>query len=157
MLGAGLALTGEIWSTSAQRDKEAELLYIGGEYRRAIERYYLNRGQRRYPRSLDDLIKDPREPATVRHLRKRYADPVTGKVEWGIVKAPDGGVMGVYSMSEQTPLKTANFRVANKAFEGSEKYSDWKFVFTPPQQAGATKPVPKPPAADAPSAPVPKP
>ncbi len=157
MLGAGLALTGEVWSTAAQRDKEAELLYIGGEYRKAIGRYYLNRGQRRYPRSLDDLLKDPREAGTVRHLRKRYADPITGTTEWGIVKAPDGGVMGIYSPSEQMPLKTANFRVEDKSFEGGGKYADWKFLFTPPQQAGTAKPVPKPSAASPPSTPVPKP
>ncbi len=165
MLGAGLALTGEVWSTATQHEKEAELLFTGGEYRRAIGRYYLNRGQRRYPRNIDDLLKDPREPAIVRHLRKRYADPMTGQMEWGIVKAPDGGIMGIYSTSEQKPLKSANFRVADKDFEASEKYSDWKFVYTPPQQAGAAKPVPKPsagsapstPASSAPLAPVPKP
>jgi type II secretory pathway pseudopilin PulG len=157
MLGGGLALTGEIWHAAVQRDKEAELLYIGSEYRRAIGRYFLNRGQRIYPRNLDDLLKDPRDPATVRHLRKRYVDPITGKAEWGIVKAPDGGIMGVYSLSADKPLKVANFRVADKGFDASEKYSDWKFVYTPPQQPGTGKPAPKPPAGGAPATPTPAP
>jgi type II secretory pathway pseudopilin PulG len=143
MLGGGLALTGEVWHTAVQRDKEAELLYAGGEYRRAIGRYFLHANRRLYPRNLDDLLKDPRDAATVRHLRKRYVDPLTGKAEWGIVKAPDGGIMGVYSLSEDKPLKTANFRPADKGFDNNEKYSDWKFVYTPPQ-TGIAKPKPKP-------------
>lgn len=157
MLGGGLALTGEVWHGALQREKEAELLFVGGEYRRAIGRYYLNANRRVYPRSLDDLLKDPRDAATVRHLRKRYADPLTGKAEWGIVKGPDGGIMGVHSSSEDKPLKIANFRVTEKGFDNSEKYSDWKFVYTPPQQAGAAKPVPKPAAGGAPASPAPSP
>lgn len=151
MLGGGLALTGEVWHHALQREKEAELLYVGGEYRRAIARYYLHANRRIYPRSLDDLLKDPREAATIRHLRKRYTDPMTGKSEWGIVKASDGGIMGIYSPSEEKPLKVANFRVTEKGFDNSEKYSDWKFVYTPPQQPGAAKPAPKPAAGGAPA------
>jgi type II secretory pathway pseudopilin PulG len=161
MLGGGLALTGEIWHTAVQREKEAELLYIGSEYRKAIGRYFLGppgRAQRIYPRNLDDLLKDPRDAGTQRYLRKRYVDPISGKPEWGIVKAPDGGIMGVYSLSEDKPLKVANFRVTEKGFDSAEKYSDWKFVYTPPQQAGATKPSSKPPTVGprgAPGAPAP--
>lgn len=157
ILAGSLALTGEIWETAVRREKEAELLYVGGEYRKAIGRYYLNANRRLYPRSLDDLLKDPRDSATVRHLRKRYADPITGKTEWGIVRGPDGGIMGVYSLSETAPLKVANFRIADKGFDNSDKYTGWKFVYTPPQQAGAAKPVPKPAAGAVPGPSVPFP
>jgi hypothetical protein len=34
----------------------------------------------------------------------------------------------VYSRSEDAPLKQANFRLAEKAFEGKTKYSDWVFM-----------------------------
>ena len=146
ILGGGLALTGEVWHTAVQRDKEAELLFIGGEYRTAIERYFLA-GQRQYPRNIDDLLKDPRRPTTERYLRKRYNDPVTGKAEWGIVKAPDGGIMGVHSLSEEKPLKTANFRLTDKGFDKSEKYSDWKFIYMPLQPSGVATPAPKLPVA----------
>jgi type II secretory pathway pseudopilin PulG len=127
ILGAGLALTGEVWHTSAMREKEAELLHVGHQYRIAIQRYYLSGPQRQYPRSLEDLLKDPRVPGTVRHLRKLHPDPITGK-EWALVKAPDGGILGVHSPSEATPFKSANFKLRDRSFEGAQKYSDWKFV-----------------------------
>ena len=43
----------------------AELLHVGNEYRKAIERYYLS-GPRQYPRTLADLLMDPRQPGTAR-------------------------------------------------------------------------------------------
>jgi type II secretory pathway pseudopilin PulG len=145
IMGAGLALVGEVWHTSAMREREAELLYVGNQFRKAIERYYLS-GPRLYPRDLFDLLRDPRKLGIERYLRQLYPDPVTGKAEWGLVKAPDGGLMGVYSLSEGKPLKAANFRPRDAAFEGAAKYSDWKFVYAPPaaqkpqQQPGAPPP-----------------
>lgn len=141
IMGAGLALVGVVWHTAAVREREAELLYAGNQYRKAIERYYLS-GPRRYPSSLSDLLKDPRKPGTERYLRRLYPDPFTGK-DWGIVNAPDGGIMGVYSLSEDKPFKSANFRPRDAAFEGAAKYSDWKFVHTLPAQPAAPKPAVK--------------
>ena len=129
IMGVGLALVGEVWHTSVAREKEAELLYTGNQYRSAIARYYLA-GPQQYPRSLSDLVKDPRKPGAERYLRKLYRDPITGK-EWGIVKAPDGGIMGVHSLSENIPLKRAQFRIRDRDFEGANSYSDWKFVYVP--------------------------
>ena len=144
LLSGGLALIGEVWHTSTAREKEAELLFVGHQYRKAIERYYLS-GPQQYPRALADLLKDARRPGTERHLRKLYADPVTGK-EWGLVKAPDGGILGVHSVSEDRPFKTAGFKPRDAAFENAQKYSDWKFVHAPAAQAAkpAAKPVPPP-------------
>lgn len=138
-MGVGLALAGQVWHTAAMRDREAELLYTGNQYRKAIERYYLN-GPAQYPRALADLLQDSRKPGIERYLRRLYPDPLTGKYDWGIVKAPDGGVMGVYSQSEQKPLKSANFRPLDKEFEKAEKYADWKFVYAPLAAAGAKPP-----------------
>jgi type II secretory pathway pseudopilin PulG len=140
MMAGGLALAGEVWHTSAMREKEADLLHIGNEYRKAIERYYVS-GPKQYPKSLADLVKDPRKPGTVRHLRRLYPDPITGKEEWGLVKSDDGGIAGVYSTSEAAPLKTGGFAVRDASFEGKTKYSDWQFIFAP-AQAAATKPKP---------------
>jgi type II secretory pathway pseudopilin PulG len=143
IMAGGLALIGEVWHTSSAREKEAELLHVGNEYRKAIERYYLS-GPRQYPKSLSDLVKDPRQPGTVRHLRRLYPDPITGKDEWGLVKSNDGGFAGVYSLSEGAPLKTAGFAVRDAAFEGKAKYSDWQFVYALAQPAAA-KPKPAAP------------
>jgi type II secretory pathway pseudopilin PulG len=139
ILGAGLALTGDVWHTAATREKEVELLHVGHQYRAAIQRYFLNGPQRQYPRSLEDLLKDPRQPGTVRYLRRLQPDPVTGK-DWMLVKAPDGGILGVHSPSEAAPLKVANFKLRDRTFEGTQKYSDWKFIFQPaaaPAKPGA--------------------
>jgi len=140
--GVALAATGVLWQTEAKREKERELLFVGNQYRRAIQRYYLTGPQRQYPRSLEDLLKDPRQPATVRYLRKLYADPITGN-DWVLVKAPDGGILGVHSASEEKPFKTGNFKLRDRSFDGVEKYSDWKFIFQP---APVTKPGAKPAA-----------
>jgi type II secretory pathway pseudopilin PulG len=136
MMAGGLALAGEVWHTSAMREKEADLLHVGNEYRKAIERYYLS-GTRQYPKNLADLVKDPRQPGTVRHLRRLYPDPITGKDEWGLVKADDGGIAGVYSTSEAAPLKTGGFALRDASFEGKAKYADWQFVYAPTQVSSA--------------------
>ena len=81
---------------------------MGQQYRSAIESYRLAGGVNQYPRRLDDLLQDPRLPTIKRHLRRLYPDPITGQSTWGIVKAPDGGILGVFSLSTQEPLKTAS-------------------------------------------------
>ena len=132
--GALLAATGEIASHSAQRDKEADLLFAGHQYREAIRSYYEGSpgGAKRYPQNLEDLLKDSRVPATLRHLRRLYRDPVTGSAQWGLVEAPQGGIMGVYSLSAQAPVKSGGFARADEAFADTQKYSDWKFTYSPP-------------------------
>lgn len=144
MMGAGLALVGEVRHTAAMREKERELLHIGNQFRKAIERYYLN-GPRQYPRTLDELLKDPRKPGTERYLRQLYPDPFTGKAEWGLIKAPDGGILGVHSLSPDAPLKSANFRLRDREFYGAVRYSDWKFIHAPVQLPATKTPPPAAP------------
>jgi type II secretory pathway pseudopilin PulG len=153
ILLGGLAMVGEVWETSAKRDKEAELLFVGNQYRRAIARFYEGTpgGVKRYPRTLEELLKDPRAPGTQRYLRQLFPDPLGGK-EWGIVKSPDGGVAGVYSLSEEKPLKVANFRLRDAGFDGAQRYADWKFVYSP---AAAAQTTPQNPAPAAPGTPLP--
>ena len=163
-MGVGAMAIGTAWESAGKREREAELLFVGNQYRLAIQRYYLT-GPRRYPAALENLVKDPRTPATQRYIRRLYADPITGSNEWGIVRAPDGGVMGVYSRSEDPPIKTTNFKVRDRDFEGGTKYADWKFVYTPaaPKPGAGAPPTPavKPEAspltpATAPAPPAPK-
>jgi len=146
VMGILLAGSGNMWRTHVMREREEELLFVGDQYRRAVELYFTKGGQR-YPRELSELIKDPRFPDTRRYLRKLYRDPITGKAEWGLVKSPDGGIAGVYSLSDATPFKTAGFTPQYAAFEGKEKYSEWQFVYAGgiPARAAA-KPAPGPTA-----------
>lgn len=126
----GLAAYGEVASHATQREKEAELLFRGNAYQAAIGSYY--KKEQRYPASLEALLEDKRYPMPVRHLRKLYADPMTGEPDWVLIDAPGGGVMGVRSRSEDAPVKTGNFLLKNQGFEGAQRYADWQFVHSPP-------------------------
>jgi type II secretory pathway pseudopilin PulG len=128
-IGIAAAGAATSWQLAWQREREMQLLDIGREVRAAIERYAsaTPNGRRQYPRRLEDLVRDPRFPGVVRHLRRAYADPLT-RGEWGIVKAPDGGVMGIYSLSEGRPLKTGGFRLTEARFAQALTYRDWVFV-----------------------------
>ena len=154
VIGVGLAAAGQVWSTAAQREKEQELLFVGDQYRRAIGSYYRSSADQRmpgaaYPKALKDLLEDKRRGDTKRHLRKLYADPMTGKAEWGLVtiKAPDGNrIMGVYSLSASTPFKTSGFLARDRTFEGANHFSDWKFLYEPLPAQQTPKPAAPPPA-----------
>ncbi len=132
--GTALAGTGMVWHTQVRREKERELLFVGDQFRRAIGQYFERSpgGDKRFPHSLDDLLLDKRYPATQRYLRRVYPDPITGKAEWGFVKGPEDRIVGVYSLSEDAPLKRAGFPANYEDFEGKERYHDWRFVYAPP-------------------------
>jgi type II secretory pathway pseudopilin PulG len=120
-------------SLVARRAAEQELLFIGREFSLAFRTYYLNTpaGQRRYPNSLQDLLRDARTPEVSRHLRRLYADPLTGKSTWGLVEAPEGGILGVHSLSQEKPIKIGNFDVDQTGFRNAESYADWIFYYSP--------------------------
>ena len=144
LMGLGLAAYGELYSHAAQREKEAELLFIGAQFREAIASYY-NRspGAKVYPKKIDELVEDNRFPMPQHHLRRLYRDPMTDSTDWGLVEAPGGGFMGVYSRSQETPIKTGNFAGAEQAFEGAENYTKWMFTYSPsgpPQNVAPAKP-----------------
>jgi len=129
ILGLTLSAVGVVWSTEVRRDKEAQLLWVGDQYRQAITRYRAGTG--RFPLALDDLL-DDKMAAKPRHfIRQVYADPMTGQADWQLIEGPDGGILGVASSSQQAPIKVANFPAQYQEFEKAETYGDWKFVNTP--------------------------
>ena len=151
LVGTQLAVAGVIWSFAQDRQKERELLFVGEQFRTAISRYYLNpQGpQKEYPKRLDDLVRDSRYPGTVRHIRKLYADPITGKVRWKLITTPDCSIIGVYSLSGKAPIKVGNFMPVQKPFENKQRYSDWRFIAgtVPNQSAGPPASATAPPNA----------
>lgn len=133
VMGVGLAAAAVSWQTARQREKEAELLFAGTAIREAIALYY-NRSPgslQEFPKQLRDLLQDPRYPYTRRYLRRIYRDPITGEAEWGTISAPDGGIMGVHSLSGGKPIKTAGSIANGPDFETAATYADWKFVYLP--------------------------
>ena len=132
VLGAGMAAYGELASHAAQREKEQELLFVGNQYRQAIRSYYeRSPGAKRFPQKLEDLLSDNRHPMPVRHLRRLYADPMTGSADWETVISPEGGIMGVHSRSQEAPVKTGAFALRDTTFEGAARYSQWHFSHAP--------------------------
>ena len=133
VMGVVLAATSTVWHQASQREKERELLFIGNQFRLAIGNYYLHGpdATKRYPQSLEDLLADPRGLDKKRYLRKIYRDPMTNETRWGVIKSPEGGIMGVYSLSQDKPIKTSNFRLIDKDFEGKIKYREWQFIYSP--------------------------
>jgi type II secretory pathway pseudopilin PulG len=133
VLSVGLAGAAISWQTSRQREKEAELLFAGAAFREAIALYY-NRapgGLQEFPKRLGDLLKDPRYPDTRRYLRRIYPDPMNADAQWGTIAAPDGGIMGVHSLSTGKPIKTSGSAGQGPNFDAASTYADWKFVYLP--------------------------
>lgn len=144
VIGLLLGLTGQTWSQVMQREREEELYFRGDQYRRAIESFYTtgHGGQGSYPRSLDDLLKDPRSLQTKRHLRKAYLDPFTnaefeligagGDVEGESVTALSiGRIKGVRSASPLAPFRQDGFPEEYATFKGAASYNKWEFSYTP--------------------------
>lgn len=147
MVGIFLAATGEVWQVKSQREKEKQLLIVGEQFRQAFMSYYnsASGGEKKYPKSLEDLLLDKRGPVPERHLRKIYIDPMTKSTEWGLVEEPppeqnsgssvstsrsDLGIIGVYSLSKEGPIKTGNFPEHYATFEEATTYQDWQFAYT---------------------------
>ncbi|CAM3143548.1 type II secretion system protein [Janthinobacterium lividum] len=131
MFGIGLAAVGEAWNTATQREREEELIQIGQAYVRAIGTYYAQAPgtAKGYPPALQDLVEDRRFVGVRRHLRKIYLDPVGKGAEWGLVKAADGGIAGVYSLSEKATLRRQPLLLPGAAPVIGGRYADWKFVY----------------------------
>lgn len=140
-----------VWNQAAKREREAELVFRGEQYARAVELY-----QRRFvganPPDFETMVEQ-------RFLRKMYADPMTENGEFQVVyfsqmaevqggastagrpgesasDAPggarlaepirlgdgqEGGVVGVVSRSDEESLRLYNDR---------DKYNEWAFVYT---------------------------
>jgi type II secretory pathway pseudopilin PulG len=124
-----LAAAFPVWTTVASREREAELLFRGEQYTRAI-RLYQRRHAGTLPRSVDALLEG-------RFLRRRYLDPITGgefrllfagaprsspESGWLVVQDQSegyGGIVGVVSSSAQSSLGR---------YRGRHRYNEWRFV-----------------------------
>lgn len=133
--GIAMAGAGVVWHQQAQRMKEQELMFVGDAIRQAIRSYYqlAPNGLQQYPPSLEALLLDDRYPTIKRHLRQLYLDPITRSDDWGLIKQQDG-IMGVYSLSKQKPLKQIDFPSKYESFRGAKSYQQWQFVYVPGQE-----------------------
>jgi type II secretory pathway pseudopilin PulG len=72
-----------VWRRQAQREKEAELIFRGEQYARAIGLYQRKMGPGTYPPSIDVLVQQ-------RFLRKKFKDPMVEDGEFQVI--PPGGI-----------------------------------------------------------------
>jgi hypothetical protein len=77
--------------TSAQREKEAEMVWRGKQYARGIKRYYMK--LHRFPTELDDLTKPK---IGIRFMRQAYKDPMNDvDGSWRLIYVgPNGQLIG---------------------------------------------------------------
>lgn len=139
-----------VWHHAAQREREAELIFRGQQYARAIALWQRQRPGS-VPQDLDTLIEE-------RFLRKRYSDPMTNGGQFRILLQSDlpsisasqivntgtssgmssestslnrgpaeeaggiaGGIVGVVSTSADTSISSYN---------GRNQYDEWFFIYT---------------------------
>ena len=131
-----------VWSQAARREREAELVFRGEQYARAVALY-----QRTYagafPPDVETLLEE-------RFLRRQYRDPMVEHGEFRILHESDAGnlspgapaterpgenaerqeettgedggvVVGVVSTSSETSLRIYN---------GATRYDQWIFLYT---------------------------
>ncbi len=116
---------------AGRRHAEAALLDIGQEFADALDSYRraTPAGGISQPATLDALLRDDRAVRPLRHLRKRYADPVSGSDQWGLVRDPQTGrIVGIHSLSGLQPLKQGGFPPHLSSLSGRTSYSGWVFT-----------------------------
>jgi type II secretory pathway pseudopilin PulG len=128
LIGLMLTVVARVWRTTVQREREAQLLWVGHAYRMAISSYFAF--GHRYPATLQNLILDERFPEPKHHLRQLYPDPMTGKPDWTLLLTPNqSGIEGIASSSQAAPIKRDGFDLIDTSFKNAKCYCTWKFVY----------------------------
>jgi type II secretory pathway pseudopilin PulG len=130
VVGGTLAAGASLSSRMQQREHETQLLWADQQFRQALVAYAQSggAGAQSYPRTLDDLLLDPRSAAPRRFLRRIYDDPMTRSTDWGLVRNERGLIIGVHSRSEAKPMRRAHFASEHGGFEEAATYSEWRFM-----------------------------
>ncbi len=134
ILSVGLAAIGPQWADQARRDREQDLLRVGQLYAQALAHYRaVSPGSlKQYPSDLQQLLLDNRFAGTQRHLRKLYPDPLDPARPWGLMRGPDGGILGVFSQSADAPLRRESLDLEGLVLPIAQRYDEWKFIARPP-------------------------
>ncbi len=76
VMSVALSMLLPAWTTMARREREAELMFRGNQYARAVAMYQRSRGA--FPPSVDVLVNE-------KFLRKKYKDPMTEDGEFQLL------------------------------------------------------------------------
>ena len=135
ILSIGLAVAGPTWRQQTRRAQERELMRIGMLYAHAFASFRASSpgSVKAYPKSLDELLLDPRYLGVRRYLRQLYPDPVDPAQPWGLTLDAEGNITGVYSESADEPVARGRVDLGDLVLAPAQRYSDWKFSLpTPP-------------------------
>jgi type II secretory pathway pseudopilin PulG len=146
------------WNQMARREKEAELVFRGEQYARAIGLFQRRQGPGALPPTIDVLVDQ-------RFLRRKYKDPITdddfvplllttapqqgpgqaaatagrGSVAAGLrgsaFSAPPGVGAAGAAFGGITGVTSKSKEQSIRLYKGRNHYNEWQFVFTPPAQA----------------------
>ncbi|MGK2899644.1 MAG: hypothetical protein ACSLE9_13315 [Burkholderiaceae bacterium] len=135
---AGLAALGERASAAVHRERERELIFRGSAIAEAIASYWsASPGDTKtLPHALEELVEDRRGPRVLRHLRRVYVDPFTGRADWLVIGSEDGRIAGVRSRSDALAMRT--FDLPALPADRPARVSDRAFVFSPERPAPAS-------------------
>src|ERR1700688_4485643 len=118
--------------TEGRREKEADLVWRGEQYERAIGLYYRKFGK--YPTKVEDLTK---QTNGVRFLRQAYTDPMNkDDGSWCFIhvganeQLRGGAVMGGNIIGVGSKIKQPSLRV----YLGADTYQQWEFIWNPTGQ-----------------------
>jgi type II secretory pathway pseudopilin PulG len=129
-----------VWRQANQREREAELVWRGEQYDRAIQ-LYRKKFSAPGPPNLDILVDQ-------KFLRKKYKDPMTG----GDFELKPVGVVGNLPTNVPQPrraegqliggVKSKSKEKSIRVLNGRNRYDQWEFTYKPynanpaPQQPG---------------------
>ena len=150
------------WRHAAQREKEAELVFRGEQYARAVA-LFRSKNANAFPPSIDVLVQG-------KYLRKKYLDPITKKefdlIGVGVQSPGQGQGQGqgqsisgrgpAAGRGTQAPQPPSGFtttvaggisgvhskskETSIRVYKGQTRYDMWQFVFTAANRPGATAP-----------------
>ena len=130
-------------SVDAQRERERQLLWVGNQFRMALQSYFAvnpQGGFQQYPKTLEDLVRVGRGPVEHHHLRQLYTDPLTGKMDW-VLEMDGGRIVGLHSPGTGKPLLHSGLGAVGSAFQHAKTYADWHFTAKDTVQVAGVIPV----------------
>jgi type II secretory pathway pseudopilin PulG len=95
IMSVALSVALPAWSTMARREREAELIFRGEQYARAIQ-LYQRKFANSFPPSIDLLVDQ-------KFLRRKYKDPITGE---DFTPVAAGNPIAQQAQTQQTPAET---------------------------------------------------
>lgn len=140
LLGLVATAATDVYKISLRRERESDLIFVGTQYKTAIEAYRQRSGKapQPYPKDLSDLLRDPRQSVLTRYLRRVYTDPMNPGQPLVLIRNGGGGIIGVYSPSTLAPIRQVNLPEGVSGHALS--YRDWKFIADGATSAPALEP-----------------